>query len=142
MDLQFSHLIISTMNTSQSAVTISKFVKVCYYYAELSCIAMDYERSHVEMCAVVLSFANIYICASFFRTFHKYKTNRCQLACGSCGSFRCVVLRKSCGAEAYVAAFSQVGPILPCSPIIYSLWDCLILIMLVNLRKEASELRN
>jgi hypothetical protein len=61
MDLQFSHLIISTMNTSQSTVTISKFVKVCDYYAKLSCIAMAHERSHVEMCAVVISFENIYI---------------------------------------------------------------------------------
>ena len=69
---------------------------------------MDYERSHVEMCAVVISFANIYICASFFRTFHKYKTYRCQLACCS---FRCVVPRDRYGAEAYVAAFLQVGPI-------------------------------
>jgi len=83
MDLQFSHLIISTMNTSQSTVTISKFVEVCDYYAELPFIAMDYERPHVEMCAVVISFANIYICASFFRTSRKYKTYRCQLACGS-----------------------------------------------------------
>ena len=73
MDLQFSHLIISTMNTSQSTVTISKFVKVCDYYAELSFIAMDYERSYVEMCAVVISFVNIYICASFFRIFINIK---------------------------------------------------------------------
>jgi len=114
MDLQFSHLIISTMNTSQSTITISKFVKVCEYYAELSCIAMNYERSHVEMCAVVISFANIYICASFFRTFHKYKTYRCQLACGS---FRCVVLGDRCGAEAHVATFLQVGPIHHAAPL-------------------------
>lgn len=65
------------LNTSQSTITVSKFVKVCDYYAELSCIAMNYERSHVEMCAVVISFANIYICLSFFRSFHKYKTYRC-----------------------------------------------------------------
>lgn len=77
-------------------------------------IAIDYERSHVEMCAVVISFANIYICASFFRTSHKYKTYTCQLACGS---FRCIILRDSCGAEAYAAAFLQVGPIRHAAPL-------------------------
>jgi len=90
MDLQFSHLIISIMNTSQSTFTISKFVKVCDYYAELFCIAMDYERSHVEMCPAVISFANIYICVSFFRTLDKYKTYRYQLASGSHAVLLCL----------------------------------------------------
>ena len=96
------------MNTSQSTVTINKFVKVCDYYAELSYIVMVFERSRFEMCAVVISIANIYIYASFFRLFINIKMIDVNLHAAPC---RCVVLRYTFGAEVNMAAFSQVGPV-------------------------------
>jgi hypothetical protein len=108
-----------------------------WFYAEFSCIAMDYESSHIKMWAVVISIANIYIRTSFFRTFHKYVTDRCQLVC----SLHAVTsglwyLETILGGRSICGRHFIGRPCPSCGPVIYSLWDCLILIMLVDLRRE------
>jgi hypothetical protein len=100
------------------------------YYAELSCIAIDDETSHVEVCAVVIFIAKFKSVPHSLGLFIITKLIGIKLHEAPVGVWyveRCVGQNQHCGAG---------KPCPLCSPIIYSLWNCLILVMLMDLRRE------